>query len=63
MLSGLCGGREVIVSRGELVEIGGSFRVPDVMRASGAILQEVEPPIEPPARDYQSAVTEKTAAF
>ena len=63
MLSGLCGGREVIVSRGELVEIGGSFRVPDVMRASGAILQEVGTTNRTHLRDYQSAVTEKTAAF
>lgn len=63
MLSGLCSGREVIVSRGELVEIGGSFRVPDVMRASGAILQEVGTTNRTHLRDYQAAVTERTAAF
>src|SRR5262249_28398675 len=40
-LATLAAGREVVVSRGELVEIGGSFRVPDVMRASGAMLVEV----------------------
>lgn len=63
MLSGLCAGREVIVSRGELVEIGGSFRVPDVMRASGAVLREVGTTNRTHLRDYQAAVTEQTAAF
>ena len=41
ILAGLAAGREVVISRGELVEIGGGFRVPDVMRQSGAMLREV----------------------
>ncbi|MDQ7082058.1 MAG: hypothetical protein Q9N34_03005 [Aquificota bacterium] len=41
ILNTLASGREVVVSRGELVEIGGSFRIPDIMRSSGAILKEV----------------------
>jgi L-seryl-tRNA(Ser) seleniumtransferase len=52
-LSGLAAGRGVVVSRGELVEIGGSFRVPDVMRASGARLVEVGTTNRTHLRDYQ----------
>jgi L-seryl-tRNA(Ser) seleniumtransferase len=56
-------GREVIVSRGQLVEIGGSFRLPEVMAASGAKLVEVGTTNCTHPRDYESAVTENTAAI
>ena len=52
--------REVIVSRGELVEIGGSFRVPDVMAASGATLREVGTTNKTHPHDYSRAISEKT---
>jgi L-seryl-tRNA(Ser) seleniumtransferase len=60
-LSSLASGREVIVSRGELVEIGGSFRIPDVMRQSGASLVEVGTTNRTHPRDYISALTDQTA--
>ncbi len=59
-LSGLARDREVIVSRGELVEIGGSFRVPDIMAQSGAHLVEVGTTNRTRLEDYRRAVTERT---
>jgi len=56
-------GREVIVSRGQLVEIGGSFRLPEVMEVSGAKLVEVGTTNKTHARDYERAITENTAAI
>jgi len=60
-LSALAKGREVIVSRGELVEIGGSFRVPDVMALSGAVLREVGTTNKTHLRDYEHALNDSTA--
>ncbi|MBI5409643.1 MAG: L-seryl-tRNA(Sec) selenium transferase [Nitrospirae bacterium] len=54
-------GQEVIVSRGELVEIGGSFRVPEVMKASGAILREVGTTNKTHLHDYENALCGNTA--
>jgi L-seryl-tRNA(Ser) seleniumtransferase len=63
MLTALAKGKEVIVARGELVEIGGGFRMPDVMRLSGARLVEVGTTNRTRAEDYSAAVTPKTAAI
>jgi len=60
-LAALASGREVIVSRGELVEIGGGFRVPDVMAQSGAILREVGTTNKTRGSDVAAAINENTA--
>ena len=63
MLSALAKGREVIVSRGELVEIGGAFRMPEIMKLSGARMVEVGTTNRTRLADYEAAITSKTAAI
>ena len=63
MLTALCQSKEVIISRGQLVEIGGGFRIPDVMAQSGAALVEVGTTNRTHLRDYANAITENTAAI
>ena len=63
ILSALTAGGEVITSRGELVEIGGSFRMPDVMAACGAVLREVGSTNKTHLSDYANAISEQTRAL
>lgn len=63
LMASVAAGREVLVSRGELVEIGGSFRVPDVIQQGGARLREVGTTNRTRAADYEKAVTSETAAL
>lgn len=63
LLTELCSGREVIISRGQLVEIGGGFRIPDILTRSGAKLVEVGTTNRTHLRDYAQAITPHTAAI
>src|SRR5207249_5947048 len=63
VLRALCAGREVVVSRGQLVEIGGSFRIPDIMAVSGAVLREVGTTNITRLSDYERAIGPGTAAL
>lgn len=62
-LNTLANGKEVIISRGELVEIGGSFRMPEIMKSSGAKMVEVGTTNKTKLSDYRDAITRKTGAI
>jgi L-seryl-tRNA(Ser) seleniumtransferase len=62
-LTGLAQGREVVISRGQLIEIGGGFRIPEVMAQSGAMMVEVGTTNRTRLSDYASAITERTTAI
>ena len=63
MLRAIASKKEVIVSRGELIEIGGSFRIPDIMEESGCILKEIGTTNKTHIKDYEHAINENTAAI
>lgn len=63
ILNTIAEGKEVIISRGELIEIGGSFRLPDVIRRSGAVMREVGTTNKTHLYDYEAAVNENTGAI
>ena len=63
ILAALCRDREVIVSRGELIEIGGSYRLPDCITAGGAVMREVGTTNKTHLRDYEQAITPQTGAL
>ena len=63
ILAATCKGREVIISRGQLIEIGGSYRLPDCIHQSGAIMVEVGTTNKTHLRDYEEAITENTGAI
>src|SRR6202040_1340601 len=62
-LRAVCAGKEVIVSRGQLIEIGGSFRIPEIMGVSGAILREVGTTNITRIADYERAITANTGGL
>jgi len=63
VLNTLAQGRETIVSRGELIEIGGSFRIPDILKRSGSLMVEVGTTNKTHLKDYETAITDETAVL
>ena len=63
VLNTLCFAREAVISRGQLIEIGGSFRLPDIMEKSGVVMREVGTTNKTKLADYQKAIGEKTGAI